>query len=79
METVLYEVPCELESLLDEVAAGKHVTLTRHGKAAAKLVPVEQDFERDKVKQAVDAFLELRKGITLGGLSIKELINEGRP
>ncbi len=64
---------------LDEVAAGKHVTLTRHGKAAAKLVPVEQDFERDKVKQAVDAFLELRKGITLGGLSIKELINEGRP
>ncbi len=28
--------------------------------------------------EAVDRLRELRKGITLGGLSIKELINEGR-
>jgi hypothetical protein len=28
--------------------------------------------------EAVDRIREVRKGITLGGLSIKELINEGR-
>ncbi len=78
METALYEAPGELADLLDEVAAGKQVTITRHGRAAAKLVPIEHDFDRAEVRQAVKAFLEIRKGITLGGLSIRELINEGR-
>ncbi len=28
--------------------------------------------------EAVDRIRELRKGITLGGISVKELVNEGR-
>jgi hypothetical protein len=28
--------------------------------------------------EAVDRIRELRKGVTLGGISVKELINEGR-
>jgi hypothetical protein len=29
-------------------------------------------------REAVDRIRELRKGVTLGGISVKELINEGR-
>lgn len=75
METALYEAPVELADLLDE---GKDVTITRHGKAAAKLVPLMPVFDRAKAREAAERLLEIRKGVTLGGLSIKELINEGR-
>lgn len=34
--------------------------------------------KRMTVQEAVDRIRELRKGNTLGGLSIKDLINEGR-
>ena len=33
---------------------------------------------RASARAAVEELRELRKGITLGGLSIKELVNEGR-
>ena len=78
LEVALFEAKNKLSGLLDEVATGKQVTITRHGKAVARLVPA-YDFDRAKAKQAAKTLLEVRKGVTLGGLSIKELVNEGRP
>ena len=34
--------------------------------------------DRKSVGEAIDAILEMRKGQTLGGISIRELIDEGR-
>ncbi len=79
MRIALYEAKNKLSGLLDEVAAGKEITITRHGKAAARLVPVDHGFNRAKAAQAAQTLLEIRKGATLGGLSVKELMNEGRP
>ncbi len=79
MQIALHEAKNKLSGLLDEVAAGKQITITRHGKAAAKLVPADHGFDRAKAMQAAKTLLEIRKGVTLGGLSIKELVNEGRP
>ena len=53
--------------------------ITRRGRAVAKLVPADPGFDRDKARRAVAGILRLSKGVTLGGLKIKDLIDEGRP
>ena len=79
LEIALYEAKNKLSWLLDEVAVGKQITITRHGKAAARLVPADQGFDRSKAMQAAKTLFEIRKGVTFGGLSLKDLVNEGRP
>lgn len=75
----LYEAKNTLSGLLDEVEAGEEIVITRRGKAVARLVSVTPAFDRAKATQAAKALLAARKGVTLGGLSVKELVNEGRP
>jgi prevent-host-death family protein len=65
--------------LLDQVEHGEEVVITRRGKAVARLVPADAGFDRARARRAVAGILELSKGVTLGGLKIKDLINEGRP
>lgn len=48
-----------------------------HGVPAAKLAPPDGARRRD-VDQAIEKLLELRKGLRLDGLSIREMIEEGR-
>ena len=36
-------------------------------------------FDKERARAAADRIRELRKGVTLGGLTIRELIDEGRP
>lgn len=36
-------------------------------------------FDKERAQAAVARIRELRKGVTLGGLTIRELIDEGRP
>jgi prevent-host-death family protein len=72
----VYDAKTQLTKLLEEVERGETITITRHGKPVAKLVPIE---EREKdVAATIEAILEARKGRTLGGLTPKELVNEGR-
>lgn len=46
---------------------------------AAQAVPVARAVASDKALRAVDGIRELSKGVTLGVLRIKDLIDEGRP
>lgn len=77
-EVGAFEAKNRLGSLLDSVAEGEEVVITRHGKAVARLVPVVPSFDREKARQAARNLLDASRGIRLGGLSLKELINEGR-
>jgi prevent-host-death family protein len=63
--------------LLDEVARGETIVITRHGRPVARLAPIE-GASRDDRRQAIAELKELRKGRTLCGLSLRELIAEGR-
>jgi prevent-host-death family protein len=75
-----YEARTRLSELLDQVANGKRILITRRGKPAALLVPPPGEVERD-VRQVVREMLELRdrEGPTLGGqVTVRELIEEGR-
>ena len=73
-----YEARTHFSQLLDQVARGKKVLITRHGKSVALLVPPPQ--EPPDVKQVIEEFkaYSKRQGRTLGGLSIREMIEEGR-
>jgi prevent-host-death family protein len=74
-----FEAKNKFGHLLDQVEHGEEILITRRGKAVARIVPVDPGFDRDKARRAVAGILELSKGVTLGGLRIKDLINEGRP
>jgi prevent-host-death family protein len=74
-----FEAKNKLGTLLDWVENGEEVLITRHGKAVARLVPAEPGFNRAKAHQAVRGLLETSRGLTLGDLQIKDLVNEGRP
>lgn len=77
MESVgAYEAKTHLPRLLDEVAAGKSVMITKHGVPVAKLVPAYR--HRPQVGEVIVSLREARRGVTLGGLSLADLISEGR-
>jgi prevent-host-death family protein len=73
-----FEAKTHLSTLLDKVAAGEEVTITKHGKPVARLVSA-QAIDRERVRDAFDKLKTLRKQTTLGGLSWKALRDEGRP
>ena len=77
MRTVgAYEAKTKLSQLLDDVAAGETISITKHGKVVAVLVPPTA---RPNVGDAIDTWRKERRGIVLGpDLSIRELIDEGR-
>lgn len=73
----VYEAKTHLPQLLDEVERGETVTITRHGKPVARIVPV--DARRLTVHQAIEAMIAFGKEHPLGdGITIRELIEEGR-
>lgn len=79
MKTIgAFEAKNTLGSLLDLVEKGEEITITRHGKAVARLVAANDTFDRAAARKAVKEIKAMRKGVTLGGISIKELIEEGR-
>jgi prevent-host-death family protein len=74
-----FEAKTKLSELLDMVERGEEVTITRHGQPVAKLVPVRAVDEQARIKALIAEIKETRKGLTLGGgISIKDLIEEGR-
>ena len=68
----------DLSLLLDQVARGKKILITRRGRPAALLSPPPGEARKD-VRQAIGEMKALRRGNTLGkGVSIRDLIEEGR-
>ena len=73
MQTIgAYEAKTHLPRLLERVANGETLTITRHGRPIARLVPVETD-DRDRAAQAARRIEERRN--RLGSASLTELID----
>lgn len=78
MKTVgAFEAKTHLNELLRRVSNGETIRITVRGVPIAKLVPANEEEQRD-LKKTVREIRELRKGASLGGLSLRELIDEGR-
>ncbi len=77
-----FEAKTKLAELLDKVEAGETVTITRHGKAVAKLVPAAIDeAERARRRALIEEIKRKRAAWDKGakpGATIPELIKAGR-
>jgi prevent-host-death family protein len=79
MKTVgISEAKTHFSDIIDRVVDGETIVVTRHGTPVARIVPEPPD--RARLHKMIDDWLEYRKakGITLGDVSIRELIEEGR-
>ena len=72
-----YEARTHFAALLDQVAKGERVTITRRGVPVAVLEPAGER-EKIDIRHVIGEIRELRKGVTTGGMSIREMIEEGR-
>ena len=75
-----FEAKTHLPALLERVAKGERITITKHGKAVAQLMPVDPETKPD-VKQVIREMRACRDshGPVLGDdLTIRDLIEEGR-
>lgn len=78
MKTVgAYEAKTHLPKLLERVAGGETITITKHGVPVALLVPADGGKRRNP-REVIEEIKRLRKGRKLRGVSIRELIEEGR-
>ena len=75
-EVGVYEAKTHLPRLLEQVEAGETITITRHGKPVARLVPIEA--QRRDMSETIAAIRAFREKHSLDGISVKELIEEGR-
>jgi prevent-host-death family protein len=72
----VYEAKAKLSELLDRVAAGEEVVITRRGVPVAQLAPVEDRAAR--ILAAFEALKEIGRRSKPGPETIRELIEEGR-
>ena len=72
-----YEAKTHLPELLRRVEKGERITITKHGHPVAELVPAS-DERRQRVGEAIAGLKEFSKGRKLDGVTIRELIDEGR-
>ena len=63
--------------LLERVANGERIVITRHGTPVARLVPFAKP-DGERARRAISRLKASRKGRRLGGLSWKDLRDEGR-
>lgn len=73
-----YDAKTHFSELLEKVESGEEVTITRHGTPVARLVPVKKKHTVEERRAAIARWEKLSKGLSLGGLKIRDLINEGR-
>jgi prevent-host-death family protein len=72
----VYEAKTNLSRLLEEVEAGETITITRHDKPVARLVPIQS--EKRTPVEVIDAIKAFGREHRLEGMSVKDLITEGR-
>ena len=72
-----FEAKTHLASLLDRVERGEEITITKHGRPVARLVPVERNVP-GRTREIVERLKRARKFRRLSPLDSKALISQGR-
>ena len=73
-----YDAITRFSQLLERVAAGEIITITRHGTPVARMIPAGPSSSIEGRQVAIQKMRELAAGRSLGGLRVQELISEGR-
>ncbi len=72
-----FEAKTHFARLLERVANGEQIVITKHGTPVARLVPFAKP-DSARTRRAISRLKASRKGRRLDGLSWKELRDEGR-
>lgn len=72
-----FEAKTHFSSLLDEVEQGEQITITKHGRPVARIIPFSAS-SKEKTAQIIGRIRELSQEQTLGDLDWKTLRDEGR-
>ena len=79
METIgSFDAKTHLSSLLNRVAKGERINITRHGIPAAMLVPIGDAERKLTHAEIVEGLRALRKRVKPGKKGVREMVNEGR-
>ena len=79
MEKVgVYEAKTHLPKLLERVIKGEQIMITKHGVPVAILQAPHSDHPKANPSKTIQDIREFRKSCRLQGVSIRELIDEGR-
>ena len=72
-----FEAKTHLPQLLRRVQAGERFVITRHNRPIAELIPF-QPRDTAKVQAAIEDLKAFQASRSLGGLSVRDMIDEGR-
>ena len=72
-----FEAKNRFSELLDRVSRGGEVTITKHERPVARLVPASVPEEAER-KRTTEELRRLSQQYSLKGLSVRKLIDEGR-
>ena len=72
-----YEAKTHLPALLERVERGETFTITRHGRPIAELRPAREGAGLT-VDEALSGLRAFRSRRSLGGIAIRDLIEDGR-
>ena len=73
-----FEAKTHLSALLDRVAKGERITISRHGIPAAVLVPVSEAESKLSHNEILETMRALRKRVRPDKMTVRQMINEGR-
>jgi len=78
MKTVgAYEAKTNLPKLLERVTKGERITITKHGVPVAVLQP-PASLRKEEPKKVITELRKFREKHSLNGLSLRDMIKEGR-
>lgn len=72
-----FDAKMHLFSLIGRVAQGEEIIITKRDVALARLVPFAE-LRRGDPRKAVKRIHDLRRRLSLNGVAVRELIDEGR-
>jgi prevent-host-death family protein len=73
-----FEAKRHFSNLLNRVARGEKITITRFGIPVALLVPVEKKESKLTHREIVEGMRALRKRVKPGKTSVRDMVKEGR-
>jgi prevent-host-death family protein len=75
----IFEAKTHLSQIIEKVENGADFIITKRGKPAAKIIPIEQEKKMTR-KEAIEEMIELRKHYKgkPGSFNIREAIEDGR-
>lgn len=77
-DVALFEAKNRLSELINRVEAGEEIAITRRGKVVARLVPPAHEDAGQRARDAIAGLLASRQGVSLGRLSSRDVVRDGR-